>query len=85
MADIVEAWNSARAAAPPGWRLEGLRCTSTGLAPDQRGDRWLAEACGPDGACIIVEESEPRRALRTLAERLRSHVAMSEPPDRAQE
>lgn len=72
MADIQEAWEAAQAATPSGWRLEGLRCTSTGLAPDQRGDRWLAEACGPAGACVRVEDAEPDRALHRLARRLRA-------------
>jgi len=29
---------------PLGWHLDSLRCTSTGLAPEQRSDRWVAVA-----------------------------------------
>ena len=68
---MTDAWNAAAAALPPGWRLQGLRCTSTGLAPEERDDRWLAEACGPDGACVRLEHSEPEAALAELADRLR--------------
>lgn len=67
MATLTDAWNAAHAALPAGWRLEGLRCTSTGLAPEQRGDRWLAEACGPNDACVKVEREEPEQALAELA------------------
>ncbi len=63
---LTEAWNAAQAATPAGWHLEGLCCTSTGLAPDQRGDRWLAEACGPDSTCLKVEEGHPHDALYSL-------------------
>jgi hypothetical protein len=71
MTTLAEAWNTAQAALPAGWCLEGLRCTSTGLAPEQRGDQWLAEACGPDGACVKVESVDPDAALAALAESFR--------------
>ena len=67
---MSDAWISAAAALPAGWRLQGLRCSSTGLAPSQRGDEWIAEACGPNGECVTVESAEPVEALTTLAERL---------------
>lgn len=70
MATLTEAWNTTQAALPAGWRLEGLRCTSTGLAPDQRGNQWMAEACGPEGACVKVESCEPEEALAALTEKL---------------
>jgi len=70
MPTLTEAWHTAQAALPPGWRLEGLRCTSTGLAPDQRGDQWMAEACGPEGACLKVESDEPEQALAALIAKL---------------
>lgn len=68
--DLVAAWEAAEAAAGPGWRVQGLRCTSTGLEPHVRGDRWRAEACGPDDGCIVLEDEDPVAALRRLAERL---------------
>jgi hypothetical protein len=67
---LTDAWNGAASALPPGWRLEGLRCTSTGLRPSQRGDDWIAEACGPDEACIRVESSDPHQALASLTQQL---------------
>lgn len=72
--NLTEAWNEATAAAPASWHVEGLRCTSRGLAPELRGDRWLAEACGPDGACIVIEDGHPDAALRRLAEDLRKRA-----------
>lgn len=70
MTTLTDAWNSATSALPAGWRLEGLRCTSTGLSPSQRGDDWIAEACGPNEACIRVESGDPQQALATLAQKL---------------
>lgn len=70
MDPLAAAWNATRAALPDGWRLEGLRCTSTGLAPNQRDDRWRAEACGPEGACVTVESDAPEGALLTLRDRV---------------
>ena len=72
MATLTDAWIAAQAALPPGWRLEGLRCTSTGLAPEQRGDGWLAEACGPGGGCLKVERAEPEQALESLTDQLQT-------------
>jgi hypothetical protein len=77
MAALTDAWHATKDALPPGWRLEGLRCTSTGLAPEQRGDRWLAEACGPRGACVKVEMGEPAQALAALTEKVRGTDAAS--------
>jgi hypothetical protein len=71
---VADAWNEAAAAAPTSWHVQGLRCTSRGLAPELRGDRWVAEACGPDDACILIEDDDPERALRQLADRLFSEA-----------
>jgi hypothetical protein len=72
MTTLTEAWIATEASLPPGWRLEGLRCTSTGLAPDQRDDRWRAEACGPEGACVKAEGDQPEQALAALTDELRA-------------
>lgn len=72
MQTLTDVWNATEAALPAGWRLEGLRCTSTGLTPEQRGDRWVAEACGPAGACVTVESGQPERALAALPEEIRA-------------
>jgi hypothetical protein len=70
MTTLTDAWHSAASALPAGWRLEGLRCSSTGLSPSQRGDDWIAEACGPDDACIRIQSSDPQDALATLTRKL---------------
>jgi hypothetical protein len=68
---LNRAWIEAPAALPLEWRLEGLTCTSTGLAPEQRSDRWRAWAAGPDGQTIEGEGDGPIAALNALARELR--------------
>ncbi|HEX3219017.1 MAG TPA: hypothetical protein VHU77_03150 [Candidatus Limnocylindria bacterium] len=69
---ITDAWASVEASLPQGWFLEGIRCASSGLSPDQRSERWVAEACGPAGECeIVTDSSSPEEALEALAARLR--------------
>ena len=70
--DVTALWRVADAAAPTGWQLQGLRCSSTGLAPADRSEGWVAEACGPHDGCILVEEPSAERALRALAAQLRT-------------
>jgi hypothetical protein len=67
MAGVDELYRAASVALPPGWHLNGLRCASTGLGEAQRSDRWVAEACGPVGACEVIERDLPADALRELA------------------
>ncbi len=43
------AWTAAQRQLPEGWALDGLRCASTGLTPEQRSDDWIAVALGPNG------------------------------------
>ena len=62
----------ADAAKPDDWELMGLRCTASGLAPDARSDRWLAEACGPADGCVRVESHTAEDALQQLTGRLRA-------------
>ncbi len=70
-ADMTALWRATEAAKPPSWELVGLRSTSTGLRPEQRSERWLAEACGPDDGCIRVEASTGEDALLKLTLKLR--------------
>ena len=42
---LSQAWMAAEASLPPGWRLEGVTCASTGLQAEQRSDRCLTD-CG---------------------------------------
>jgi hypothetical protein len=60
------AWRRTQEALPSGWQLDGLRCASDGLAPDQRSDDWVAVALGPDGAERHVRASDPFAALEGL-------------------
>lgn len=60
-------------ALPDGWVLEGLRCTSEGLRPEQRRDGWLVEACGPAGDCVKIEAPSPAEALFALSAEMRRH------------
>jgi hypothetical protein len=69
---LTALWRMADAAKPPDWELMGLRCTSSGLAPDSRSDRWLAEACGPADGCVKVESHSAEDALQQLTGRLRA-------------
>jgi len=52
---LDSAWVETEAAMPLGWHLDPLRCSSTGLAPEQRSSRWLAVAVRPAG-----DSSRPR-------------------------
>ena len=69
-AGLNRAWIAAAAALPLEWRLDGVTCASTGLAPEQRSDRWLAWAVGPKGERIEGEGSGPVSALNALAREL---------------
>jgi len=68
---LNRAWIEATAALPLGWHLDGLTCASTGLAPEQRSDRWRAWAVGPKGEKVKAEDDGPIAALHALARELR--------------
>lgn len=63
---LTEAWRRTERALPDGWQLDGLRCASEGLAPEQRSDDWIAVAVGPDGEERRVRASDPIAALDGL-------------------
>jgi hypothetical protein len=69
-AGLNRAWISVSAALPLEWRLEGLTGASTGLAPEQRSDRWRAWATGPHGETVEGEGDVPVAALNALAHEL---------------
>lgn len=56
---------------PPGWRLDGLRCDSTGLAPEERSEEWRAVAVGPDDTSVSKTAGTSLEAL----DHLRAHFA----------
>lgn len=64
-------WVETEAAMPLGWHLDSLRCASTGLAPEQRSDRWLAVAVGRADEKLEAEGGEPVAALGALVRLLR--------------
>lgn len=47
---------AARDRLPDGWQLEGLRCGSTVLTPEQRCDDWVAVATGPPDPFAAIME-----------------------------
>lgn len=67
LAGLSKAWVEASAALPLGWRLDGVTCASTGLAPEQRSHRWRAIASGPAGETTKGEGDDAISALIELA------------------
>ena len=70
--ELATAYRTTEAALPSGWRLDGLRCASTGLAAEHRSDLWRALARGPDGTALEGYGAEPWSAMADLVERLRA-------------
>ena len=71
---LADAWRRAQERLPVGWRLDGLRCGSTGLTPEQRSDDWLAGATGPDGAQRTFHAADPFDALVGLVAMLEASI-----------
>ena len=65
--DLAELWRHAAVVMPDGWRLDALRCASTGLEPDQRSDDWTAIAVGPEGEERSATAATPTAAIETVA------------------
>ncbi len=65
--DLSRAWAEVQAGLPAGWSLDGLRCASTGLGPDQRSDDWIAVAVGPGAVVREARANDPVAALAALA------------------
>jgi hypothetical protein len=57
---------------PAGWLLDGVRCASSGLEPDQRSDAWQAVARAADGVSITGSGLTAFAALDDLQARVRS-------------
>ena len=62
------AWLAAQERLPDGWQLDGLRCASSGLSPEQRSDDWVAVAMGPAGEQRTHRAADPFDALTGLTE-----------------
>jgi hypothetical protein len=65
-AELGNAWSSTAAALPPGWRLDSLRCASTGLERHERSEDWLAIALDADGAEVVARGGDALVALHEL-------------------
>ena len=64
--DLTTAWREVEALLPAGWHLDGLRCASTGLRPEERSEEWIAVAIDAAGAKIQHRAATPDAALRGL-------------------
>jgi hypothetical protein len=64
---LTRAWAAAQDRLPDRWRLDGLRCASTGLAADQRSADWIAVAIGPADEERSFRAADPFAALAGLA------------------
>ena len=64
--DLSRVWAEVEERLPPGWRLDGLRCASTGLAREDRSEEWVAAAVGPRDEVRTCRAAEPDEALRGL-------------------
>jgi hypothetical protein len=73
-AQLTAAYRATEAALPAGWQLDGLRCASTGLGPEERSDKWRALARGPAGATVEGRGDDPLLALADLAKELRASL-----------
>lgn len=51
---------------PAHWRLDSLRCGSTGMTPQARSERWIAVAIGPTGAELTADGLTAESALAAL-------------------
>jgi len=64
--DLTRAWRAAEEQLPKGWRLDGLRCASTSLRPEDRSDDRIAVAVNADGEERRHRASDPLAALAAL-------------------
>jgi len=69
--DMAAAWLAAQAQLPDGWALDSVQCASTGLAPEDRSDDWVAVAVGPNGEERRSRAADPVGALAALANSFR--------------
>lgn len=72
--DLAAAWLEIQAQLPDGWTLESVRCASSGLAPGERSDDWVAMAVGPNGEERRSQASDPVGALAALAASFRERA-----------
>ena len=66
--DVTAMWMAVETVLPDGWRLDSLRCASTGLGEGERSPDWRAVAEGPGGETREGQGGDPTTALRDLAD-----------------
>ncbi len=64
---LTRTWTETQHRLPDGWTLAGLRCASTGLAPEDRSGDWIAAAIGPSGEERTHQAADAVTALEGLA------------------
>ena len=72
--DLGAAWRETEALLPAGWRMDGLRCASTGLRLEDRSEEWIAVAVDGSGAEVHHRASSADAALRGLPARVRTEA-----------
>jgi len=68
--DLTTTWREVEALLPTGWHLDGLRCASTGLRPEDRSVEWIVVAIDASGAEIQHRAATPDAALCELPDRV---------------
>ena len=71
--DLTRAWREAEEHLPKGWHLDGLRCASTSLRPEDRSDDWIAVAMNGDGDERRYQAADPLEALAGLTASFRAN------------
>ena len=69
--ELSAIWEQTQAELPSGWKLDGLRCASTGLRPEQRSDDWIAVAVNEAGQTRESRAADPAAALHGLVDSIR--------------
>ena len=68
--DLTDVWKEVQTQLPDGWILDGLRCASTGIRPEDRSDDWVAYATSPNGTSVTHRAATAVEALRGLPDKL---------------
>ena len=71
--DLTRAWSEAEKRLPNGWHLDGLRCASTSLRPEDRSDEWIAVAVNGEGEERRHQAADPLEALAGLTASFRAN------------
>ena len=64
---LTRSWSAAQGRLPDGWRVEALRCASSGPSTDSGSADWTATAVGPAGEERSYRADDAISALEGLA------------------